>query len=214
MKKLFLLFTIFSAFTFNAQTLSNLVFEKTVAAGVSTLDLTFDFSGISEGDVIEWQLFLANTDGSPNWGSGRNIAYKGNITPNAIGSGTQTVTLDVFNTPVIGEIFTWTGKITLASNGTDTGYNNTGNLVTISSTASANNITKKSFSLYPNPTSDKLFISYLNPIHTIKIADITGKTIVTISNPDHLKFIDMTSLTNGVYFLKINSENPIKFIKN
>ncbi len=118
-------------FMSNAQSLSNLVFEKQIKSTTTTVKLTFDYSGVSKGDVFEWQLFVAQPDGTPDWKSGRNIAWQGNVVPTSVGSGTQTLTFDVYNDPAKGEVFTWVGKITLASDGSDTGYNNKGNLVTV-----------------------------------------------------------------------------------
>lgn len=118
-------------FTMNAQSLSNLKFEKEITSKTTTVKLTFDYSDVSKGDVFEWQLFVALPDGTPDWKSGRNIAWQGNVAPKSVGSGTQTLTFNVYNDPAKGEVFTWVGKITLASDGSDTGYNNKGNLVTI-----------------------------------------------------------------------------------
>jgi len=57
---------------------------------------------------------------------------------------------------VDGEVFTWAGKITLADGVTDTGFNNTGNLVTVSSTASTEDfLSKDSVVLFPNPVATR-----------------------------------------------------------
>ncbi|MEM6718069.1 MAG: hypothetical protein AAF611_02015 [Bacteroidota bacterium] len=131
-KTIFLCIVLFGGFfTINAQSLSNLEFEKEISSTTRTVKLTFDYSGVSKGDVFEWQLFVALPDGTPDWKSGRNIAWQGNVAPTSVASGTQTLTFNIYNEPVKGEVFTWVGKITLASDGSDTGYNNKGNLVTI-----------------------------------------------------------------------------------
>lgn len=213
MKKLLLLLIALSVFTVNAQTLSNLVFETTITPTTTSVDLTFDFDGVSAGDTFEWQLVLALPDGSPDWGSGRNIAYSTGIIPNATGSGTQTVSIGTDNTPVDGEVFTWTGKITLASDGSDTGYNNTGNLVTISSTAGINDVNGTSIQVYPNPTSDKLFIQNLLEVNKIRIIDISGRKVLEFNNTKNLKSIDVSNLTNGIYFLRTDLGSQLKFIK-
>jgi len=124
-----------SVSSLKSQSLSNLIFESKITDATSSISITFDYAGISAGDKFEWQLIKALGDGSPDWGSGRNVWYSGNITPSSTGSGTQTIVNSTYNTPVAGEVFTWAGKITLASDGSDTGYNNTGNLVTIDNTA-------------------------------------------------------------------------------
>ncbi|WP_345166109.1 T9SS type A sorting domain-containing protein [Algibacter aquimarinus] len=213
-KKLLVCATIVCSSIFvNAQSMTNLVFEPTILPTSTTVDITFDYSGISAGDVFEWQLFLALPDGTPNWASGRNIAYEGNITPNAIGSGTQTVTINIFNDPVDGEVFTWTGKITLGADGSDTGFNNAGNLVTISSTASTDDFFNKTISVYPNPVKNELNIRNTGlTIETISILDMTGKTI--LKDVKVIEFVDVSNLTQGFYFLRTNDNRTIKFIKN
>ncbi|SEQ05004.1 Por secretion system C-terminal sorting domain-containing protein [Hyunsoonleella jejuensis] len=214
MKKLLFCTTLLlSVYASNAQGFSNLVFDTTIPPTATTVDVTFDYSGISTGDVFEWQLFLANPDGSPNWGSGRNIAYEGNIVPTSMGSGTQTVTINIFNTPVDGEVFTWAGKITLGSDGSDTGFNNTGNLVTISSTASVEEVVNKnSILIFPNPVENILNIDLMGvPSEKASILDMTGKVVMKLLNIT--TEIDVSNLEQGFYFLKTNDNRSFKFVK-
>jgi len=57
---------------------------------------------------------------------------------------------------VFDDVIAPTGKITLAD-GTETGFNNTGNLVTVSSTASTADFSSKdSVVVFPNPVADML----------------------------------------------------------
>ncbi|TBN05457.1 T9SS type A sorting domain-containing protein [Hyunsoonleella flava] len=214
MKKLpFFITLVLSVHVTYAQEFSNLVFDATVPPTATTVDITFDYTGVSTGDVFEWQLFLANPDGSPNWGSGRNIAYEGNIVPTSTGSGTQTVTINVFNTPVDGEVFTWAGKITLGADGSDTGFNNTGNLVTISSTASTEDfLNKKSVVIFPNPVENILNVVFrVEPLEMASIIDITGK--VVMKNINLTNKIDVSNLTQGFYFLRTIDNRSFKFVK-
>lgn len=214
-KKLLLSFLFFtSIFGANSQSFSNLVFDSTVAPTATTVSITFDFSGVSAGDVFEWQLFLAQGDGSPDWGSGRNIAYEGNIVPNAIGSGTQTVTANVYGDPVDGEVFTWTGKITLASDGSDTGYNNTGNLVTISTVAGLDDINSNGRVMYPNPVNDEIYVitSKLNA-KSADIFDLTGRKVLSFKGQSEMKVLNVSSLTNGIYILVTDTKKQFRFVK-
>lgn len=94
--------------------------------------------------------------------------------------------------------------------------------ICLSSTVTAINETKvkNAIVLYPNPTNDKLTIKGLidgGDLVTINITDITGKIIgsplITSSNK---KTIDVSNLSTGIYFLKINSlkgTQVIKFVK-
>lgn len=74
-----------------------------------------------------------------------------------------------------------------------------------------------SIKIYPNPAKNKLFISgaSINAKTTYTVYDLVGKTIISESSlqQDH---IDVTTLSTGVYFLKIKSNGKFsmkKFIK-
>ena len=71
---------------------------------------------------------------------------------------------------------------------------------------------KKDISLYPNPTSDFLYISTQKSLinHIYEIFDMTGRLI--LKNKISEKQIDVSSLKKGNYILKLDSEN-YKFIK-
>ena len=213
-KNLLLGMTLFASVSMmNAQATTNLVFDSEIPPTATTVELTFDFSGVSAGDVFEWQLFLADATGAPDWGSGRNIAYAGAIVPNAVGSGTQTISVDIYGSPVDGEVFTWTGKITLADGVTDTGFNNTGNLVTVSSTASTEDfLSKDSVVLFPNPVADVLNIESKGaPVQIASIIDITGK--VVMKNINRTRKVDVSNLKQGFYFLRTVDNRSFKFLK-
>jgi len=72
------------------------------------------------------------------------------------------------------------------------------------------------FTVYPNPASDKLTInSERNHVENVKIVDLQGR--IVYSNPEHFsgkKTIDI-SLEKGMYFLKLTGDAPFasqKFI--
>lgn len=79
-------------------------------------------------------------------------------------------------------------------------------------------VTAGDISLYPNPVSNELFIinNGQTSITQVQILDITGKTIVQNCKLTDDSSIDVSSLTQGVYLLKIETDkgNIIdKFIK-
>lgn len=78
--------------------------------------------------------------------------------------------------------------------------------------ATANIDLKNSISIYPNPTSSYLTIKNVLANSTISIADVNGKIIdqFNYQNPT----IDLRNLAKGIYFLTINKNKTIKFIKN
>ena len=71
--------------------------------------------------------------------------------------------------------------------------------------------------IYPNPTNAIWNLSFTNPIDNVELFDTTGKILQTY-NPNATQFeLDGTSLSNGVYFVKIKSGLDFavqKIIKN
>ncbi len=70
-------------------------------------------------------------------------------------------------------------------------------------------------SIYPNPSSEVInIISTNRNITDIYLADITGKLLYTVSNLDsERQTMDISSLTQGIYFVSINNEVTKKIIK-
>jgi hypothetical protein len=75
---------------------------------------------------------------------------------------------------------------------------------------------KNSFSLYPNPANDKLFLKSSESNFSISITDINGRIVKsilkTVSNE-----IDISALKSGMYFITIGTSegnSTRKFIKN
>lgn len=68
--------------------------------------------------------------------------------------------------------------------------------------------------IYPNPVSDKIFIKSKEPVDSVKIYNILGKEI-SVNRLDNLT-VDVSSLSAGLYLLKLNSgtsEQTFKIIK-
>ena len=73
----------------------------------------------------------------------------------------------------------------------------------------------QSLSIYPNPSSNIVTInSKTDPIETIILFDISGKQILDLSKVNSRnKTIDISSLSNGIYFIKVNNQVTKKIIK-
>ncbi|MEM7186696.1 MAG: choice-of-anchor B family protein [Bacteroidota bacterium] len=71
------------------------------------------------------------------------------------------------------------------------------------------------FALYPNPTSDVIFISSeRTPIAQITVADITGKVITRLVDMSASNYtLDLSNLTQGMYFVTINNSQVKRIIK-
>ncbi|MEO8234941.1 MAG: T9SS type A sorting domain-containing protein [Flavobacterium sp.] len=75
------------------------------------------------------------------------------------------------------------------------------------------------FNLYPNPVKEVLNISIKESIEvtSINIYNTLGQLVLVIPNAQNTKTVDVSSLTSGNYFIKINSDkgtSNTKFIKN
>lgn len=65
--------------------------------------------------------------------------------------------------------------------------------------------------IYPNPVSDKIFIKSKTPVLSVKVYSILGKEFSsTLSNGN---MIDMSSLSSGLYILKLYSETSEQTFK-
>ncbi len=73
----------------------------------------------------------------------------------------------------------------------------------------------KSWSLYPNPGNSSLTIQ--NPlvydITTIEITDLSGKVLMN-ANVLPGESIDVSSFSNGIYFIRIDGHTILKWVKN
>ncbi len=76
------------------------------------------------------------------------------------------------------------------------------------------------FQYYPNPTSDIVTFSLKNTsttIETIEVMDVLGKTLLTKTNNYSNASIDLSSLSKGLYLVKIKAagqEKTVKITKN
>ena len=68
---------------------------------------------------------------------------------------------------------------------------------------------QKEITIYPNPSSDYIFIEFDQEITDLKILNIEGR-IITKLRP--AEYISVSFLNKGIYFLKVN-DHFIKFIK-
>jgi hypothetical protein len=81
---------------------------------------------------------------------------------------------------------------------------------------SVSEFSANTFKVYPNPASEKLFVTSENiSIDKIAVFSITGKKVLDIKSVND--FIDVSKLSKGMYFLEISSgdeKSVQKFIKN
>ena len=84
-------------------------------------------------------------------------------------------------------------------------------------TSNAFNFTKNTLSIFPNPASNLITIKSNTTIEKMELLDIYGKLIKSAFVDGSEISLDVSSLSNGVYFIKANGELGVqvnKFIKN
>jgi choice-of-anchor B domain-containing protein len=73
--------------------------------------------------------------------------------------------------------------------------------------------TPKNISIYPNPANNYIVVSTIGiNDYCLKIIDTNGKTIVETSNSAPHQYIDISMLSNGIYFIKVDS-NEKSFVQ-
>lgn len=73
---------------------------------------------------------------------------------------------------------------------------------------------KNDVNIYPNPASTQLIIETKIYIKGITILNITGEIVKSVTSKSNI--IDVTDLSNGIYFIKVNTDEGVitkKFIK-
>ncbi|MDB9724224.1 glycosyl hydrolase 53 family protein [Polaribacter sp.] len=79
----------------------------------------------------------------------------------------------------------------------------------------ADDTLSKGLVIYPNPVSERLTVDVINKnITSINIFDTIGRKLKTINDIKNHKFINLSSLPNGLYFIAANTGEVIKVIKN
>ena len=66
------------------------------------------------------------------------------------------------------------------------------------------------FTIYPNPPSNLLYISSKNNIESLEISDLNGKQLIKKAG---VNSVDISELSKGIYFIKLNDKETFKFIK-
>jgi hypothetical protein len=81
--------------------------------------------------------------------------------------------------------------------------------VAVSSTTSIQDLHSYELNIYPNPANDKIKIDLKYANQSAVIQNTIGKHIKTISIPSN-GLIDVSSLSDGLYFLILSKENICK----
>jgi hypothetical protein len=66
---------------------------------------------------------------------------------------------------------------------------------------------------FPNPVLERFYFSNSNLIDAVSIEDLTGKTILSKNVNSLQSDVDLSSVSKGIYFVKIKSQDAEKIIK-
>ena len=87
--------------------------------------------------------------------------------------------------------------------------------ITVTETLGVDDVELKDFSLYPNPTKDKLYFNSSQIINRIRIYNAVGQLLGDYLLNDTDGEINLSKLENGIYFIKINNQlKSYSVIKN
>jgi hypothetical protein len=87
--------------------------------------------------------------------------------------------------------------------------------ITVTETLGVDDVELKNFSLYPNPTKDKLYFNSSQIINRIRIYNALGQLLGDYLLNDTDGEINLSKLENGIYFIKINNQlKSYSVIKN
>lgn len=69
------------------------------------------------------------------------------------------------------------------------------------------------FSFYPNPVKNTLNLSYNQEISNVDVFNLLGQKVIATKLNSNSGQIDMSSIPNGAYMVKVTSNNQVKTIK-
>ena len=69
-------------------------------------------------------------------------------------------------------------------------------------------------SVYPNPNSGVFTVELANGVNkTIEVVDVTGRVVLSNTTANNTTDVNISTLANGVYYVKVKSENVSEVIK-
>lgn len=179
-----------------------------VEAG-STYPITINTGGANNENVVVYIDYNNNGDfsdaGETVFNSNGAVTHSGNITIPSSGITANAL----LRMRIISDFvnFTITSSCFSPTYGQTEDY-----AIEINSTLSNPEVTLNAISIYPNPTSGSLNINGLKENALAKIFNVSGQLILSDLIPSTNSKIDVSKLSNGLYFLSING-NTFKFIK-
>jgi hypothetical protein len=80
-------------------------------------------------------------------------------------------------------------------------------------TLATNEFDNSAFSYYPNPVKNTLNLSYKNAISAVEVYNVVGQVVMSAQYNANQVQVDLATLANGAYLVKITANNEVKTIK-
>ena len=90
-------------------------------------------------------------------------------------------------------------------------------MLTVAGILGVNDESIEGLIIYPNPAIDSLNLEAATPISNVEIVNVLGQVLISKSSNTTISNIDVSALSIGNYFIKVNSENNtnvLQFLKN
>ena len=149
------------------------------------------------GNVVEFifkNINLAAADGNPPVGGHGDVLFKIKSLSNLVNGDVVTKSAKIY--------FDYNAPI--ETNAAQTTYQNLSNSI---------HQLDSSISVYPNPTNSFVTINCNNTIKSIELYDVQGRILETSIENSTTSKLDISEKQNGIYFVKINTENGSKVEK-
>lgn len=136
-----------------------------------------------------------------------------NLSADTIGGASyQWINCDEGNSPIPGatsEAYSATSSGNYAVIVSLGGCSDTSDCVTVDLTSTPE-LNEASISMYPNPVTDELSVTWEGELSTAQLIDISGRIVweSRVINEPKLK-IDMSALTNGIYELRLSNKSSV-----
>ncbi|WP_430615353.1 T9SS type A sorting domain-containing protein [Flavobacterium sp. JP2137] len=98
-------------------------------------------------------------------------------------------------------------------NRSETGCNSDPLIIVVSLTLGINDFDLKALTYYPNPTSDRINITYKEIIVSYVVYDSNGRKVAYKHNQDTQASVDLSSLATGVYLIQLQTATSTQTIK-
>jgi hypothetical protein len=183
-------------------------FTDTNTSGVEISSMSLILYDACDGD---FEIFLNGVSIGTDTTTGtfcscETIASNANITKNI----TVTLTPTIIAAYVIGGSNTLSVSTTNSSAGVQCFYG--ADVTVTTATLGVDDVIFNSIKIYPNPASDFITISGLKNRENFRVYDVLGTEIIKGKIIDNGE-IAIKNFSNGIYFLKFDNGNTIKFIK-